>query len=192
MTRLYLVRHGETEWNHEGRIQGHLDPPLNDAGRNQAYSLARRLITVAFDAAYSSDLRRARQTAEIVLEGRGIPLRLRRDLRERFLGRWEGYRVDDIVNLEPDAWRVWLTRPRDHAPHGGETEIELEQRAIGALNHIVAAHPHATVLVISHGGAIRAVLNAWVGEETHHTPNCGAYVIDASSQQRRLVDTIIP
>ncbi len=192
VTRLYLVRHGETAWNREGRIQGHQNPPLSEEGRVQARSLARRLVTIAFDAAYASDLRRARQTAEIVLEGRGIPLQLLRELRERYLGRWEGFRVDDIVHRDPEAWRVWLTRPRDHAPHGGETEIELERRATGALDRIVKAHPNATVLVVSHGGAIRAALNSWLGEEIHHTPNCGTYVIDASSQETRLVDTIIP
>ncbi len=190
MTTLYLIRHGETEWNREGRIQGHLDPPLNEAGREQARALARRLATVRFEAAYASDLLRARQTAEIVLEGRGISLQLSQDLRERYVGRWEGYRVDDIVNVDPDAWRVWLTRPRDHAPHGGEAEIDLERRAVGALGRIVTAHPTETVLVVSHGGAIRAILNRWFGEEQRHTPNCGAYVIEVAGPRRTLVDTI--
>ena len=191
MTMLYLVRHGETDWNRERRVQGHRDPPLNETGRNQARSLARRVSTVAFEAAYSSDLQRAIQTAEILLEGRTISLRLWPDLRERHLGRWEGQIVDDIATLDPVAWGVWLKRPRDHAPHGGETEVELERRTVGALSSIAKAHPTEAVLVVSHGGSIRAALYAWLGEQSVHTPNCGCYVIEVTPKGKSLVDTIM-
>ncbi len=187
MTILYLVRHGETDWNQEGRIQGHRDPPLNSTGRGQARALAKRLAGVAFAAAFASDLKRAWQTAEILLDGTSTPLTPRPGLRERYLGRWEAHLMDDIAATDPEAWRDWLSRPREHAPHGGETEVELERRALATLSDITTSHPDSTVLAVSHGGTIRAILNRWVGVETRHVaPNCGAYVIVADGEKREL------
>jgi len=190
MTTLYLVRHGETTWNRERRIQGHRDPPLNETGRWQAQALAEHLAGVCFDAAYASDLCRARHTAEIILLRHNLPIETRTELRERFLGRWEGLLIDDLPVVDSEAWQVWLTRPRNYAPHGGETEVDLERRAVGAISSIANAHPFGTVLVVSHGGTIRATLNGWLGVDTHHTPNCGAYVIEATPTERKLVDEI--
>jgi broad specificity phosphatase PhoE len=98
--------------------------------------------------------------------------------------------ADDLPVVDPEAWQGWLTRPRDHAPHGGETEVDLERRAIRALSSIVSKHPVRTVLVVSHGGTIRATLRAWLGVDTHHTPNCGAYVIEATPSERKLTHEI--
>jgi 2,3-bisphosphoglycerate-dependent phosphoglycerate mutase len=187
VTTLYLVRHGETEWNREGRVQGHLDPPLNQAGRAQALGLARRLADVAFDAAYSSDSQRAHLTAEIVLAERRVPIVMLPGLRERFLGRWEGVLAAELPTSDPAAWRAWLGRPRDWAPHGGESEVELERRVTAALDGIVAAHPDQTILVVSHGGAIRATLHQWLDHDVHQVANCAAYVLDARPTGKRLV-----
>lgn len=187
MTTIYLVRHGETDWNRERRIQGHRDPPLNATGRKQARSLARRLSGVAFAAAFASDLKRAWQTAEILLEGTRTPLTACSGLRERYLGRWEGHLMEEIATLDPSAWRDWLNRPRDYAPHGGETEVALEQRAIATLTDMTANHPEATVLAVSHGGTIRAILNCWLGMDARQVaPNCGAFVIAADRDKREL------
>ncbi|HVC32964.1 MAG TPA: histidine phosphatase family protein [Chloroflexota bacterium] len=191
MTTLYLVRHGETDWNHERRVQGHRDPPLNHAGREQARTLAAQLAGVSFDAAYASDLRRAWQTAEILLEGRGVVVTRRPRLRERYLGRWEGRVFDEIPALDPDAWRDWLTRPRDRAPHGGETEAGLEHRALAELTGIVADHPTGTVLVVSHGGTIHAILRGWLGLERNiTTANCGGFVIEVEENKKEIVSHI--
>lgn len=183
MAILYLVRHGETDWNRDGRIQGHQDPPLNDAGRAQARALAQRLAEDTVDVAYSSDLQRALETARILLDGRPVPLTAHPDLRERSLGRWEGRRVDEIIQSEPAAWQAWLTRPYHDAPHGGESEAQLERRTAGRLTTIVQAHRDHRILVVSHGGAIRAMLRAILGIELHHIPNCGAYRIHFAGTQ---------
>lgn len=186
MTTLYLVRHGETDWNRDHRVQGHADPPLNETGRAQARDLGARLAGIEFAAAYSSDLQRARQTAEILLDGRDLALNLRPSLRERFLGRWEGHLTSELATLDPEAWRVWLADARDTAPHGGETEDELECRALAAVEKIATAHPTAPVLVVSHGGTLRAILRGWLGHDVHNTPNCGVYVVSVDGDSKSL------
>jgi probable phosphoglycerate mutase len=187
VTILYLVRHAETDANHEGRVQGHLDVPLNADGRHQAAALHDRLRLVPFDAAYSSDLRRARQTTEAVLAGRDLPLIPRADLRERFFARWEGLLTDEVAEREPENWKAWLAAPRETAPHGGESEVALERRITGALTAIVAAHPDDVVLVVSHGGAIRAALFAWLGLAHHFIANGGVFVLEIQARRRRLI-----
>jgi broad specificity phosphatase PhoE len=188
VTRLYLVRHGETDWNHERRVQGQSDVPLNEAGRDQALELAERLARVPFDAVYSSDLRRGYETAEIVVAGRSLTVQTLSGLRERNFGRWEGLAVDDMRKVEPARWEEWLTGPRDTAPHGGETDVALESRVVDALTSICARHPSGTILVVSHGGAIRAALLAWLALDVDGTPNCGGYVLEVGDENRRLVD----
>lgn len=190
MTTLYLVRHGETDWNREGRIQGHQDPPLNESGRAQARALAQRLADVPFDCAYSSDLQRALETARILVEARSVPLVVHSSLRERCLGRWEGQRIGEVAVADPAAWEAWLKRPYDEAPHGGESEAQLERRAVDLLATIVRAHPGRTILVVSHGGTIRAALRALVGHEPHYTPNCGAYRIQLAGATVALEEII--
>src|SRR5438105_2360386 len=139
MTTLYLVRHGETDWNRDGRVQGHSDTPLNATGRAQAKSLASRVDDVTFGSAFSSDSSRAYETASLILAGRRLPITTTKDLRERFLGRWEGELVTHLATSDPEGWRAWLERPRDRAPHGGETEVQLEARVARAVRNIVEA-----------------------------------------------------
>src|SRR3569623_193897 len=100
MTELLLVRHGETDWNAEGRLQGHTDRPLNDHGRRQAKEVAERLAGEGADAIYASDLLRAKETAEIVGERRGVPVVVDADLREKNWGNWEGLTGDERVEVE--------------------------------------------------------------------------------------------
>src|SRR5437667_11321226 len=103
MTTLLLARHGETDWNREGRWQGWADPPLNEAGREQARALAEQLRTMPFDAVYSSDLRRAHETAEIVGRPHHVPIRVDRDLREIDIGSWSGLTRAEIDVQFPDG-----------------------------------------------------------------------------------------
>ena len=107
MTTLLLVRHGETDWNADGRLQGHTDRPLTDFGRRQARDLAAALAGEDLTAIYSSDLTRARETAEIVAERLGLPVVLDRDLREKDWGNWEG-----LTAVERDASSSSASRPR--------------------------------------------------------------------------------
>jgi hypothetical protein len=125
MTELLLVRHGETDWNAEGRLQGHTDRPLSDYGRDQARQLADDLATEAFDVIYASDLARARETAEIVAERLDVPVNVDPDLREKNWGTWEGLTSTERLDVE-------LV---------GESTEEHTRRMLAALGRIAARHP---------------------------------------------------
>ena len=154
MTELLLTRHGETDWNAARRWQGHSDTPLNDEGRRQARARADTLDDV--DVVYSSDLARARETAEIVAERLALPIRLDGRLRERGFGAWEGLTVDEIELRFPDAhgrWRAGEGFGADDAePFDG-----FAARVHAFLEDVLRAHPDETVLVVAHGGTIRVI-----------------------------------
>lgn len=189
MTRLYIVRHGETDWNREGRVQGHTDTPLNATGRAQARALRRRLLSVTFDAAYASDLSRAYETAAIIIGDGAISVLPRRDLRERHCGRWEGRIFDEIAQSEPANLEAWRNRTGDGGPPGGESESALEGRVLAALEAIVAAHPEQSVLIATHGGPVRAVLGGWLAQQGQiPVHNCEAFLIAVEGTQRRLIE----
>jgi probable phosphoglycerate mutase len=155
VTELLLARHGETDWNAESRWQGHFDPSLNALGRRQAGALADELAGERIDAVYSSDLRRALETATIVAQRIGVPVRPLHELREIDVGSWSGLTMDEIRTQLPDA----IDRLHEHGYgwDGGETPEELQVRVVRALREIVAAHPGGRVLVVTHGGVVRAV-----------------------------------
>ena len=151
MATILLVRHGETDWNAERRVQGHSDTPLNATGRAQARALARELAHETIDAVYSSDLLRAHETARIVAESRGLEVTAIRDLRERHFGTWEGLTDDEIFARFPEA-------ATGGSWGDGETREEMADRVFAALERIADAHVGRRVLVVSHGGPLRAVL----------------------------------
>jgi broad specificity phosphatase PhoE len=154
VTELLLVRHGETDWNRERRFQGHADPPLNDAGREQAHELAESLAREGIDAIYTSDLQRARETAEILAARFGSEVVALRELREIDVGDWQGLTWPEIEERHPDGAARW---GRDgHGWDGGETYDQLRERIVAALRGIAARHPGQRVLVVGHGGTVRA------------------------------------
>jgi broad specificity phosphatase PhoE len=150
MTVLYLVRHGETIWNVEGRYQGQLDPPLNDRGQRQAHATAAQLAPLNFAAIFSSDLARARQTAETLADITGLPVQLEPRLREINQGEWQGVLIEHIRRRWPDELYAWEQDPWQHQPPGGETLDQLQQRLFGAIDEIMARHPKDPVAVFSH------------------------------------------
>src|SRR5512132_797980 len=154
MTELLLVRHGETDWNRERRFQGHADPPLNDKGREQANALAQELSAEGIELVYTSDLARARETAEIVGARLGANVLLLRELREIDVGEWQGLTWPEIERRYPEGVRSW--HERGHGWEAGETYDELGERVVAALRRIAAEHPEQRVLVVGHGGTIRA------------------------------------
>jgi broad specificity phosphatase PhoE len=164
MTTILLARHGETDWNVEGRLQGWDDRPLNETGRAQARELARRLGDVPFDAAYASDLARARETAEIVAAPHGVPVVVDPDLREMHYGSWSGLTREEIELRFPGAER-----------HDGETREDHLGRVLAAAERIAARHPGERVLIVSHGGSMRALRRHCVGDPVHPIENCGVY-----------------
>ena len=162
MTTLLLVRHGETDWNRERRLQGHADPELNAEGRRQAEELAARLAAEPPTAVYSSDLRRARATAEVVAERLGLRVRTDPRLREIDLGEWSGLYVHEVAARFPDGYARWQSQA-GHGWERGETYAGLEERVSGALFAIAARHSGESVLVVTHGGPIRAAAAAAAG-----------------------------
>ncbi len=154
LTELLLIRHGETDWNRGGRFQGHADPPLNETGREQARALAQELADAQIDVVYTSDLARARETAEIVAAAIGTDVVALRELREIDVGEWQGLTWPEIEERFPEGARSW--HDRGHGWETGETYEQLGERILRALRRIAADHPAQRVLVVGHGGTIRA------------------------------------
>jgi len=153
--RLLLARHGESTWNAERRFQGATDIALSARGRAQAEALARGLRGYRVRAAYVSPFRRALETAELALQGTGVPLVVLEELRELSLGQWEGCTVDEIRAQDGDPYVAWLRAPHDCPPPGGEPLPVVSERVRAAIDRIAAAHPNGDdVLVVAHGGVI--------------------------------------
>jgi len=157
-TKLCLVRHGQTDWNLEGRYQGQSDVPLNKNGREQAQSLIETLGDRNFSVVYTSDLSRARETAEPIAKALNIPLRVDPRLREINQGEWEGVLVDDIKARYAELWAQRTIDPASVRPPGGETVSEVAERVYAALDDIVRRFPADNVLVISHGLSIATAI----------------------------------
>ena len=156
MTTILLARHGETDWNREKRWQGHADLSLNERGREQARALAERLELVPFGAIYASDLRRARETALIVAERKGLAVTPLRELREIDVGSWTGLSHDEVKERFRDAYTQSRTRT-GRGWEGGETYAEMGRRVLDAVSRIASEHPGDAVLVVTHSGPIRTV-----------------------------------
>ncbi|MDX2086494.1 MAG: histidine phosphatase family protein [Kofleriaceae bacterium] len=161
MPRILLTRHGETAWNALGKLQGHTDIELNDAGRGQARALADSLCSLEVDAVWTSDLSRARQTGEIIASALGLAApTVEPDLRERRFGVFEGLTRDECATKHPEAWQAWLARTA--APPGGE-ERELATARLSRALTKIATHVAGTAIVVSHGGVMRLWLMEILG-----------------------------
>lgn len=157
MTHLYLIRHGQTDWNIEGRWQGHADVPLNKRGREQAAQIARSLANVGIRAIYSSDLTRAGDTAEALSTTTGLPVLYDKRLREIHQGEWQGLLVSEIQARYGDQFKRRRENPFTVAPPGGETVLQVRERVVSAIEDIVKKHPHERVAVVSHGFALAVI-----------------------------------
>jgi probable phosphoglycerate mutase len=154
ITRLCLVRHGETAWNAERRIQGQLDEPLSVLGHAQARATAKILAQEDFAAVYASDLSRAQQTAEAIARLRGFPVRLEADLRERHYGVFQTRTYDEMRRDFPREYARFEAREIDFALPGGESLRQFAQRVLRCVEAIVAAHAGGQVLIATHGGVL--------------------------------------
>jgi len=195
VARILLVRHGESVWNGERRIQGHRDPPLSERGRRQADLLVARLAPhggPAVAAVYTSPLRRAAETAERIAEVYRLPLVRDPDLREMSLGDWEGMTVPEIQATFPSAYERWLEDPLAAPAPNGEPLPAFAARTAGALARMQAAHPGRDLLVVSHGGVIKALLCAVLGLEVRYLfrlkqDNTAINLVELGPAVRRLV-----
>lgn len=160
---IFLARHGETDWNRDRRWQGHTDIALNEAGRQQARELAETLRGQGLTGAHTSDLSRARETAEIVARALGLPdVSVDFRLRERSFGVFEGLTEGECVELYPEQWASYrsdLRRP----PPGAEAYEAVTARMREGVEELLTVSPEGTLLVVSHGGAMRALLLSLTG-----------------------------
>lgn len=155
-TRLLLIRHGETEWNRDQRVQGHQDVPLSETGREQARRLRDRLHAEP-DVIYTSDLQRAWMTAEILAQNAvGVIPEAR--LREVGMGRFEGLSIPEIRLKFPVAWTAWRRDAIRHRPPGGETLEDLQARVFAAVGDRLPRHPGQTVALVTHAGVVRVLV----------------------------------
>lgn len=192
MTRLILVRHGETEWNVDMRFQGQSDIALSPNGREQAKLAAVRLAAERIDAAYTSDLCRCSETARIILDGRDVDPLLRPDLREMNFGDWEGLTFEQINTLSPGVLERMRTDLRSFQAPGGEAWMDLENRVGGFLDETLARHPRDSVLVVAHVNPLRVlftrVLQGRVdGLFRLRLYNCSVSIFEVDSKGTRVV-----
>lgn len=172
MTTLLLVRHGETDWNAAGRLQGHTDRPLNEYGRSQAEALAEKLAADEIDAVYASDLARARETAGIVAARLGLAVALHADLREKNWGNWEGLTAAE----------------RERVDFEGETTGAHRERTLRVLRSIAEQHPGERVVAVTHGGSIRRVQTSVLGVALPVLDNCAVWAVACEGGLFRPID----
>lgn len=166
VTRIIAIRHGETAWNVDTRIQGQLDIPLNDTGRWQAERLARALAArEAIDVVYTSDLLRAWETACPVAEATGAPLHTDEGLRERGFGSFQGKTFTEIEAAMPDEARRWRQRDPFWAPPGGESLTAMRRRVIETLHALASRHVGEQIVLVAHGGVMDVLYRAATGQE---------------------------
>ena len=154
-TRVLAIRHGETAWNVDTRIQGQLDIPLNDTGRWQAERLAKALADEGISAIYSSDLLRAYQPAQAIGHASGLPIHTDAALRERGFGAFEGHTYKEIEARWPEGSERWRKRDVDFRPgDSGESLRVFFARCVGVATRLAAAHPGETIALVAHGGVM--------------------------------------
>ncbi len=164
-TRIIAIRHGETAWNVDTRIQGHLDIPLNDTGLWQARQVARALAGEPLSAIYASDLQRAHTTARAIAEVTGAPLVPEPALRERSFGELEGRTFAEIEAELPEQARRWRQRDPHFAPEGGETLVQLRERIAATTHRLAALHTGGLVVLVAHGGVLDVLYRLATGQE---------------------------
>jgi 2,3-bisphosphoglycerate-dependent phosphoglycerate mutase len=165
-TRILAIRHGETAWNVDTRIQGHLDIPLNETGQWQAQRLARALAAQdAIHAIYSSDLLRAHDTARAIAGATGAPLATHPGLRERGFGIFEGKTYVEIETTWPEESVRWRQREPHWAPPGGESLVQVRERITRTLHELAARHPGEQIVLVAHGGVMDQLYRAATGQD---------------------------
>ena len=161
MTKVYLTRHGETEWNEKGIMQGWGDSPLTELGKKQAEWLGERMKDLHIDVIYTSPIGRALNTAKIVRGDREIPLVEHDELKEIQIGGWEGLNQDEMKNLSEDNYYNFWNVPSKYIPTGdGETFNEVKERSFNAISEIIEKEKGKTILIVTHTLTLKSYLTA--------------------------------
>lgn len=189
MRRIWLTRHGETEWNARGMLQGHTDIPLNELGRQQANALATRFASHKIISVWSSDLGRARETGAIVATALALAEpAVDLELRERSFGVFEGLTRDECSARHPEAWQAWQASAA--SPPGGEPLEGVALRMQRALELIFATAETGDSLVVSHGGAMRLWLRTVISDPIPLIRNGAAYLVERDAAGRFIARLI--
>lgn len=186
MTTVYMVRHGETDWNRAHRMQGWSDIPLNERGKEQAAFAAKALASVPLDVIYTSPLKRAEKTAEIIRGERKIPLFAEKGFIEINLGKWDGHTPDEMDVLYPGQYDIWRSTPGDVHIDGGETFAKVQERAWKAFLSMVDKEKGKHILLVSHMGCLSTILFKIAGYPLndlwkHPIGNCALCRVDIES-----------
>lgn len=158
MSKLFLVRHGESEWNVLKKIQGQEDVPLSSNGILQAEKVARRLLKEKIHHIYSSDLKRAYDTAKVIGNNLNINVNKLKELREINFGSWQGLTSKEVQENHRDQHLIWMTNAHKLAVVGAETLLEVQERMIKITRTLIENHPNENILLVSHGSAIKALI----------------------------------
>lgn len=183
MTKLYIVRHGESIANHDGRLAGNRNVPLSEIGRKQAARTAEFLRDIPLDAVYSSDLSRAMVTAEIIAVAHTLPVIPEPGLREINAGVWEGMTYAEIAAQFPNEYRIWKENIGLSRCPGGESAQEVQTRVKMAVERTVHLHPDGCLCLVTHGLALRMMEAVW----THTPPEKIAHIPFASNASVTIV-----
>ena len=192
MTALTLVRHGQSRWNVEGRIQGQTDVPLSALGEQQAEAVGARLAGTRVDAVYASPLRRAFDTAGAIARHHRVDVRIVAALTEIHHGEWQGLTEAEIAEADGDRLRLWNLLPGRVQMPGGERLFDVRQRALQAAREIVAAHAHGAVVVVTHDVVVRVIVAEILGLDYDHLArlvvnNTGLTVIEYDGGAGRIL-----
>ena len=160
MLKIYITRHGETEWNVEGRMQGWKNSPLTQKGITNAGALGKRLVDVDIDVIYSSSSQRALHTAELIRGNREIPVLADENLREINLGEWEGKSADEMENIDREEQFAFWNTPHLYVPKSGESFFQVQERVEAVLNKILSVHSNGNVLIVAHAIVVKVMMAA--------------------------------
>ncbi len=156
MTKLYLVRHGETKWNVEKKMQGWGDSELTEKGVRQVKELKEKVKNISFSAIFSSTSGRTLKTTEILVGG--VDIIEEPDLREINLGAWEGRHFDELKKTSPENFRLFWESPQEYFPEEGESVAEVQKRGMKVIRRIVKEYPEANVLIVSHSCILKSII----------------------------------
>ncbi|MDG1486575.1 MAG: histidine phosphatase family protein [SAR324 cluster bacterium] len=162
-TEIILIRHGETEWNSQKRMQGHSNSDLSEVGREQIQALGELMKNVSFDHIYSSDSLRARQTAEAITQYSGHTLQFDQRIREKNLGVFEGLTSTEAKERHPEVYRLFKTAGANYVIDEGESTQQLLERALEFIEEIRLRHPQERVVMVTHGGVVRVLMKYALG-----------------------------
>lgn len=162
-TEIILIRHGETEWNSQKRMQGHSNSDLSEVGRGQIQALGELMKNVSFDHIYSSDSLRARQTAEAITQYSGHTLQFDQRIREKNLGVFEGLTSTEAKERHPEVYRLFKTAGANYVIDEGESTQQLLERALEFIEEIRLRHPQERVVMVTHGGVVRVLMKYALG-----------------------------